>query len=283
MAAGLALAIDHWTGNPDHVSSTFIAVVCVSPVVLIGIRRARDQVMGSAIGGTCGTLAALAGLPPELGIPAAVSAGVLICFQAGFGQGYLLASFAALFVQAVPFGLPIATLGIRALAVCTGALSGLLINVVVSSFAYRSIFTRRLRDAESAVAHLLHRAVDEGPGIAKSGFPYLLGLGQELDAARHELELRQEPLAWADELRDRLDRLEGLLHVTAELDALTCHHGLPQDAARSALQRAIGGEEQGVSEAQATALPAELKPILDRLRHLIDGADFLNPTPTMTE
>ena len=110
LAAAAALAIDHLTGNPDHVSSTFIAVVCVAPVVLIGLERARDQVMGSAIGGTAGTLAALAGLPPELGIPVAVTVGVAVCFAFGFGEGYLLASFAALFVQAVPFGYPVMTL-----------------------------------------------------------------------------------------------------------------------------------------------------------------------------
>ncbi len=239
LAAGLALAFDHLTGNPDHVSSTFIAVVCVSPVVLMGLRRARDQVMGSAIGGTCGTLAALAGLAPEVGIPLAVSTGVLICFAAGFGEGYLLASFAALFVQAVPFGSPLPTLGIRGLAVCTGALSGLVINVLVSALAYRSIFTRRLRDAESAVVLILQRALDQGPQAAKTGLPYLLGLSQELDAARQELEMRNEPLEWVDELRNRLQCLERLLRLLLELEDQARHHGLPSSTAREALRRAL--------------------------------------------
>ena len=255
LAAGLALAFDHLTGNPDHVSSTFIAVVCVSPVVLIGLRRARDQVMGSAIGGTCGTLAALAGLSPELGIPIAVSVGVLLCFAAGFGEGYLLASFAALFVQAVPFGSPIPTLGIRGLAVCTGALSGLVINVLVSALAYRSIFTRRLRDAESAVAHLIQQALEQGLGVARSGLPYLLGLSQELDAARQELELRKDPAEWADALRDRLQCLVQLLRLMLELEDQARYHDLPPSAATEALKRAIREASTATDHSRAAERP----------------------------
>ena len=56
----LALGFDALTGNPDHVTSTFVAVLSVSPVVLMGLKRSLEQVCGSLLGGVCGTAAALA-------------------------------------------------------------------------------------------------------------------------------------------------------------------------------------------------------------------------------
>lgn len=143
----LSLLLDAWTGNPDHVTSTFVAVLCVSPVVLMGLRRALDQVVGSLVGGLSGTAATLAGLGSLAGIPAAVGAGVLLCFTLGFGRGYPVAAFTALFVQLVPRGGPLATFEVQLIAVATGAASAFLVNLLVSSLAYRNIFHRRLRYA----------------------------------------------------------------------------------------------------------------------------------------
>ena len=275
LAAGAALLIDQLTGNPDHVSSTFIAVVCVSPVVLIGLRRAWDQVMGSAIGGTCGTLAASADLPLELGIPLAVGVGVLLCFLTGFGEGYLLASFAALFVQAVPFGAPMTTLGIRALAVGTGGVSGLVINLVVSSFAYRSIFTRRLRVADATVQRLLLRAAEEGPESARRGLPYLLGLSSELAAARRELEWRRDSVAWVDPLQHRLDRLQRLLHLLIDLGDLSAHHEVER-------HRVIGYLDALVHGRPTPLLPEAFRPTTSRLEALwLEAPD--GPLPSKPE
>ena len=131
-ACALALAIDSFTNNPDHVTSTFVAVLSVSPVVLMGLRRSFEQVVGSLLGGLWGTAAALAGLTMGVGIPVAVGAAILSCFLVGFGHGYAVAAFAALFVQAVPRGDPITTLEVRFLAVATAALAAFLVNVFVS-------------------------------------------------------------------------------------------------------------------------------------------------------
>ena len=103
-ACALALLFDALTGNPDHVSSTFVAVLSVSPVVLMGLRRSLDQVVGSVVGGLWGAGCMLLGLTPGLGIPLAVAAAVYSAFLFGFGRGFAVAAFSAMFVQAVPFG-----------------------------------------------------------------------------------------------------------------------------------------------------------------------------------
>ena len=270
LATAIALGIDHLTGNPDHVSSTFIAAVCVSPVVLIGLRRARDQVVGSAIGGTWGTLLALGGAPPELGIPLATGLGVLCCFLFGFGEGYLLATFAALFVQAVPFGDPWSTLGIRGLAVGTGALSGLAVNVGVSAFAYRSIFRRRLIFADSKVARTLWRATHESLGLAREPIPYLNNLNQELESVRREMEWRGESLEWIDRHRDDLQNLRRLIHLVCDLDELIREYREtltldPSSDPERGLQQWLRQWLQGQESPDRSGLPTALNGTLDRL------------------
>ncbi|MEM8996230.1 MAG: hypothetical protein AAGF23_15690 [Acidobacteriota bacterium] len=91
-ACAVALLIDGLTGNPDHVSSTFVAVLAVSPVVLMGLRRSFDQIAGSALGGLLGAGAMLAGLDLGVGIPVAVGLSILAAFALGFGRGYTVAA-----------------------------------------------------------------------------------------------------------------------------------------------------------------------------------------------
>ena len=78
LATLLALLLDGLTGNPDSVSSTFIAVLCVSPTVLMGLRRALTQMVGSVAGGLWG-----AGLA-AVGAPLLGPDGLFVGFYAGF-------------------------------------------------------------------------------------------------------------------------------------------------------------------------------------------------------
>ena len=260
----LALVADGWTGNPDHVTSTFVAVLCVSPVVLIGLRRSLDQVMGSLIGGIWGTLMLLAGLAPLWGIPLSVTAAILSCFRLGFGRGYQVAAFTALFVQAVPRGGPSETLAIRMMAVATGALAAFMVNLLISSMAYRNIFSRRLRYAESRVSALLAEAAAEGPQVARKGFALLAELDQELGQAREELRWRGgiAQRSWLDETEERLLALRRLLHLVLDLVYRLEEEGLPADSMQEWLGWLIqgGGQEPDVPDA--------MKPTTRRIRML---------------
>ena len=237
-ACALALVFDAVTGNPDHVTSTFVAVLSVSPVVLMGLRRSLEQIAGSVVGGLWGTAAALAGLAPGAGIPAAVGAAILSCFLIGFGRGYPVAAFAALFVQAVPRGEPLATLQVRLLAVATAALAAFLVNVLVSSVAYRGIFKRRLRYAEATVSKLLIAAAERGPLAVRAGFPVLAELEAQLEMARSELRWRRSRRAasWLAGIAYRTGVLRRLLHLVLDLSYLLEENGLAPDAAQDWLR-----------------------------------------------
>ncbi len=267
----LALALDTLSGNPDHVTSTFVAVLSVSPVVLMGLRRSFAQVVGSLLGGLWGTAAALAGLPLIAGIPAAVGAAILSCFLVGFGRGYTVAAFSALFVQAVPRGEPLATLEVRLLAVATAVLAAFVVNVLVSSIAYRNIFRRRLRYAEATVSKLLVAAAERGPLAVRPGFPELAELEAQLDLARSELRWRsairrltgrgadargafragsRQGASWLAGVSYRTGVLRRLLHLVLDLSYLLEEHGLPPDAAQPWLRWLVcpGGDEPEVPE-----------------------------------
>ncbi len=264
VACLMALAIDRWTGNPDHVTSTFVAVLCVSPVVLMGLRKSLDQVGGSLIGGVSGTLTVLLPLGMFFGIPLAVGSAVLLSFALGFGRGYTVAAFSALFVQAVPWGTPIDTLEVRLLAVATGAVAAFAVNLLVSSMAYRGIFRRRLRFAEATVSALLVRAAEQGPQVVRAGFPVLADLERELGLASDELRLRRskETHEWIEGLADRAGRLRRLLHLVLDLEYRIEEEQLPRDAVQDWLRWLVheGGDEP--------ALPEPLIPSARRIRRL---------------
>ncbi|MEM1182684.1 MAG: hypothetical protein AAGM22_30340 [Acidobacteriota bacterium] len=262
LACALALGIDSLTGNPDHVTSTFVAVLAVSPVVLLGLRRSLDQVAGSVLGGIFGGAAMLAGLSIHLGIPLAVALSILSCFACGFGRGYPVAAFTALFVQAVPFGDAADTLEVRMLAVATAAASAFLVNVLVSAAAYESIFRRRLRFAEATVSALLVRAADEGPKVVRDGFPMLTELSEELNLAIGELRVRRSSSERLLEGQRRIEDLRRLLHLVLDLAYRLEEEGQPPDALQPWLRWLTqpGGTPPSV--------PASLAATTSRIRRL---------------
>ena len=253
LACALALWIDRSTGNPDHVTSTFVAVLAVSPVVLMGLRRSLDQVAGSLLGGAFGGAAMLTGLDLGLGIPLAVGLAVLSSFALGFGRGYPVAAFTALFVQAVPRGDAVDTLEVRMLAVATAAVSAFVVNLVVSAAAYESIFRRRIRFAEATISALLVRAAEEGPKVVRQGFPLLAELEEELALAIGELKVCRASSVRFHDMRRRVDDLRRLLHLILDLAYRLEEEDLPPDCLQPWLRWLVrpGGDPPPVPPALA--------------------------------
>ena len=104
LACLATILLGHAVGNPDHVSSTFVAVLSVSAVALAGLRTGLTQLAGSALGGVWGTLAALAGVPHQVAVPAAVALAIVTAFAVRAGSAYPIAAFTALYLVLVPRG-----------------------------------------------------------------------------------------------------------------------------------------------------------------------------------
>ena len=229
LACLVTLLLDDLIGNPDHVSSTFVAVLSVAAVALAGLRSGVQQLAGSALGGVWGTLATLAGLPPLAGVPLAVGLAIVTAFAMRAGPAYPIAAFTALYLVLVPQGTPLETLGIRLLAVTSGAVGGLLVNVAVSALAYRRIYLRRLAAVEGEVRALLPVAALEGPDAAERGFARLAALQAELDEALRELRWRRARATHAAirQMWWRVERLRTLLHLVCNLGLVATEEGVP--------------------------------------------------------
>jgi hypothetical protein len=219
LACLVTLLLDELVGNPDHVSSTFVAVLSVSAVALMGLRSGVQQLVGSALGGIWGSLATAVGLHPLAAVPLAVGLAVLTAFAAGASAAYPIAAFTALYLVLVPQGTPLQTLGIRLLAVTSGAIGGLAVNLAVSALFYRQIYSRRLRDAEGRVRALLPAAAGRGPDAAEEGFAQLAALQGDLDAALTELRWRRARANHGEVRRMwwRVEHLRSLLHLASNL------------------------------------------------------------------
>ncbi len=214
LACALTLLLDRLLGNPDHVSSTFVAVLCISPLVIGGLRQAWAQLAASGLGGLWGTLATLAGLPPTLGVPLAVGLAIVTAFAAGAASGYPVAAFTALYLILVPQGAPLATFAIRLLAVASGAVGGLVVNLLISAFCYRGIFRHRVGALEARILALLAPAVRHGADPAEPGFAALATMLEAMSGALTELRWRRSSatLAVMEELKGRVERLREVLH-----------------------------------------------------------------------
>ena len=165
LACVLALALCSLVGNPDTVSAGFVAVLCVSPTVLMGLRRAGGQLLGSALGGVLGVAMSALELPTWLGVPIAVAASVRLVYALGFEAAYPVAAFSALLIQSGSIGSPAEALEHRVVAVVIAAASGFLVNLVVSGLAYEEIFGRRLAIVERQVFRLLPDAARSCGGV----------------------------------------------------------------------------------------------------------------------
>ena len=228
-ASALALGLSHLLGNPDLVSAAFVAVLCTSPTVMMGLRQARDQLAGGLLGAVLGVGARYLGAGPGLGVPLAVGLSVGSSFGLGIPQGYTAAAFSALFVQLVPMGDEGTTLEIRLMALAIAATSGFVVNLVVSSHAYRFIFVRRLRRVEAHADKLLAEAPARGPRSVHPAFALVSSLEHELKQTITELRWRgnQRDLTWIEAVAARVEAIHHLLHLVYDLGLLCEEHGLP--------------------------------------------------------
>lgn len=243
-AAALAMGLSFAAGNPDLVSAAFVAVLCTSPTVMMGLRQARDQLAGGLLGAVLGVAFLLAGVGVNVGVPVAVTLSVGASFGLGIPQGYIGATFSALFVQLVPMGDAGETLGVRALALGIAAFSGFVVNLVVSSHAYRFIFVRRLRRVEEHADALLAAAPEAGPRSVHPGFALVGQLEQELEQTIAELRWRSNArdLAWVQKVARRVEAIHHLLHLVYDLGLLCEEHDVPVVAVGPLLTWARSGE-----------------------------------------
>ena len=247
-------------GNPDRVSATFVAVICVSPTVLVGIRRSSLQLVGSVIGGALGAGAAAIGLPAEIGIPAAVGVAVLATFRAGLGSAYPVAAFAALVVQAIPRGSPALALDVRIGAVLIAVTAAFVANVVVSGGAYAQIFERRLARVEAYLTEVLTAAAaDPSPDALLPAFAPIAALQVEIAAATEELALRRSrDLPKLQAAAHRAEALRRLLHVAVDVAWAAQDAGAPAAAGPLLAWAASGAGDPPDTPAALTQVGARL-------------------------
>lgn len=183
-------------GNPDAVSAAFVAVICTSPIILSGLKRARDQVLGSLIGGAVAALFAWLGLPFALELALGVGVAVWLTIALGFGAGYQVAAFTAIYLLLIPRGTPVDTLLVRLSSVAVGGTAAVAVNGVVSLLMYVRIFQRKERLATELVAEQLRSivATPEPPANGIEDLFITLGtLQSELADAVKELAWRKNP------------------------------------------------------------------------------------------
>lgn len=230
LACAIALLLDTLLDNPDHVTSTFVAVLCITPTVLIGVRNAWSQIASSLIGGVWGMLSNLLALTPLLGLPLAVGAAIASAFALRVGAGYPVAAFTALLMILVPQGTPIETFNTRFLALFIAAISSFVVNAGVSAMLYRRTYKARLAKVENFVFDSLLPVIEGDQALADQGFDLLSILQGQLRNTLAELKLRR---AWKtyhkiQPMLVRTQRLNYLLHLIWDLAYLLREEGVPQ-------------------------------------------------------
>lgn len=214
LLAAMALSI------PDLVTAAFVAILCCSPGALMGLRTSFEQLAGSIIGGSFGTLAAIAALPQTAGVPAAVALAVLCTHLIGFSRGAIAAAFTALFVQIVTFGDPLHTFGYRLAAVGVAAVSAFVVNVAISAFFYESLFRKRIERVSLRVEELVAVAAEDGPAVMFPVFAAISQVTAELEQALRELAWRRNEATAAvlQDMREELLWLRDYVHLIVNLE-----------------------------------------------------------------
>lgn len=223
LACAVALLLDRFLGNPDSVSSTFVTVLCISPTVLIGLRNAWAQIIGSLVGGLWATGANLLSLDPLIGLPLAVGGAIGSSFALRIASGYPVAAFTALFMILVSRGTPIDTFQVRFLALFIALLSSFLVNALVSAMLYKDIYTRRLLKVEKQILASFEAVLQGEHSKADAGFALLGVLQQQLQRTLFELKLRRDRVTSLEieRMLRRTRHLGYLLHLVLDLAYLS--------------------------------------------------------------
>ncbi|MBE7438977.1 MAG: FUSC family protein [Spirochaetales bacterium] len=223
LATLLALGLDSITGNSDHVSATFVAVLSIAPTVYQGLKQAALQFLGSVIGGICGALAMAIFLLHEWPLLYAIPPAVFFAIMGAFfvkQPGILIVSaFTALFLPNIANQSPMATLQMRLFAVTTGAVSGFIVNTLVSAFAHRRIFLRRRRKLYTCLYLQLGSYAELGPPALAPVFHLHGQLQAELHSALLDLGHTRQKGATAliERLLKETDQLTYVMHLVNQL------------------------------------------------------------------
>lgn len=273
LACGLAMLLDRLVGNPDSVSSTFVAILSISPVVLIGVRLAWSQLLASALGGLWGALALALSVPALLAVPLAVGLAIVTAYLSRVAAAYPVAAFTALYLVLVPRATPLETLEVRLLAVTVGAVAGFVVNVTISSLFYRPIFRDRVARAERATRAMLADAARVDDAATDRGFARLTHLLSSLHQAKVELTWRHaaDRAATIAALEARVEQLRYLLHLSCRLGYQARETGL-DDHRLEALAAWLR---------QPSATPPDVPPPLEpTLRRMVSTLDALGADAT---
>lgn len=278
-ACALALALDRLTGNPDHISSCFISVLCVWPSILMGLRAGLEQFLGSVLGGSWAFVAMLLELPIQIGIPVTVAGAVLTSFWLRISPAYPVVAFTPILLLSVPRGTPLETIEIRALSVGIGALSGFAANLALSSWNYRRIFGARAQRARAHILKHLPLAVSVGPEAVQPLFGSMDALHRDLGTSIEELELRGSKDGPALRAMQReVRQLRYLLHLGVEVFYSAESAQLPPET-RDALAR--WAEACAAGRPDPCPLPTHLQEPAQRLAQALASlhAEGDSPSP----
>jgi hypothetical protein len=240
-------------GIPDAISACFVAVVCLSPTALSGVRRGAEQAIASVLGGVVAVVAGELPVPAPVQLGRGVGGGVGVVFPARLGGAYLVAAFTAIYMMLLSFGDPVSTLEVRFASVLVGAFAGTVVNLLVASTAYRRLVARRLDIAAGALADALERMVrGERPGFVKV-YPLIGQLYGEVAEAEKELELRrdQSGVEAIRQVRERVRALGRLSHFSRDLVVVTKEAGVTLTPADKALIAYIAAVLRGREGAPA--------------------------------
>lgn len=261
LACVLALMLDQLVGNPDHVSSTFVAVLCITPTVRLGLKNAQAQLISGLLGAFWGMLLSFWGWPMELALPLAVGLAIAFSFALKMGEGYSTAAFSALFVVLVHFHSPLETFGVRLLSLSIAALSSFLVNALVSSLIYRDIFSERLKKVENKLYEILPEVMAGNGACADQVFELLATLKGQMRETLKELEIRKawKTHAQVSALFQRAQWLNYLLHLCWDLAWLQREEGVAPEPVQAFIAWVRG------EEAEFVYLPDELLGIQKRI------------------
>lgn len=213
LAAGLALLLCQAFKVNDPISATFVAVMCITPTLVTGLRAAVEQALGSLIGGAIATLLVLAGLPPVPALILSVGLAILASGALRMPGAHGIAAFTALYVVLMPAHVPTYFYRMGAVAIAAGAALG--VNFVLSAVQYRQLFGRRMAIVRQAVAWTLQQTTESEFGY---GFAIVDGFTSEVEDARRETWARRRLGEKLEAYRHEAILLRHVLHFG--LDAI---------------------------------------------------------------
>lgn len=226
IAVALAVFLDSVFNFHDPISAGFVALVCVSPTVLTGMKRASEQLAGSVLGGLIGWIVLLMGGHGPVGI--AISVG-LSCALSGILKmevAHVVASFAALWMIVLGDATPTASFWAHLGAVTMGCVTSSLLNLLVSGLLYRMLFVRRMRILRGMLSDCF-AAASQGEDHFGPAFGMISSVSAELsDASKEVLAkwLRVDKLLL--EFLQEITLLEEVAHFGR--DALLRNEGSPE-------------------------------------------------------